>query len=83
MFVPTVVTAVFVQPFAPVTANVYVPAAVATAFCEFVPPLKPAPDHVYVKAAGPPFKATVLVKHVMEFGDVAVGLGNAVFCDTA
>ena len=55
----------------------------AVAFCEFVPPLKPAPDHVYVKAAGPPFNATVVVEQVIEFGDVAVGLGKAVFCDTA
>jgi hypothetical protein len=43
----------------------------------------PAPDHVYVNAAGPPFKATVVVVQVIEFGDVAVGLGNAVFCVTA
>jgi hypothetical protein len=53
---------------------------VAVAFCEFVPPLIPAPDHVYVNAAGPPFNATDVVAQVIEFGEVAVGLGNTVFC---
>jgi hypothetical protein len=51
---------------------------VAVAFCEFVPPLNPGPDQVYVNADGPPFNATVVVEQVIEFGDVAVGFGNAV-----
>ena len=42
----------------------------------------PAPDQVYVNAAGPPLKATVVVEHVIEFGDVAVGTGRAVFDPT-